>query len=365
MKKILHTNYTFDYGGIQEIIRLLVIFLPNYEHYVVGEKSGSMLEDFLKVNANVCILQKNQIANYAKENSIDIVISHTVNGSPICEHQHIYDLRSLDIKIIGYLHCAFQCQSPLDIFDAIITESESNWKILNKEKNINVIPFGIDIDTISNLYSGDKFKKYNNPNPDYLIGRISRLEDSKLISETIKAMALIKQITKKPIKFVIAGTEATYVSDSYGKGNYITGLKKLAKYLELEEDITFIGQVSLQEKIQLLSEIDIYLAPSSLEGYGLVFCEAMANGIPVVSYDHYANKETISKGGIVVEYGNINKLVDAVTNLVEKPLKIEEIGRKGRELVSIRNSPKVYANKVNTVIQSVLKKAHNKKSYIQ
>ena len=91
----------------------------------------------------------------------------------------------------------------------------------------------------------------------------------------------------------------------------------------------------------------------------------MANGIPVVSYDHYANKETISKGGIVVEYGNINKLVDAVTNLVEKPLKIEEIGRKGRELVSIRNSPKVYANKVNTVIQSVLKKAHNKKSYIQ
>jgi glycosyltransferase involved in cell wall biosynthesis len=63
-------------------------------------------------------------------------------------------------------------------------------------------------------------------------------------------------------------------------------LKEEVRRRELDERVLFLGQVEESEKFRVLQMCDIYVSTSQHEGFGLVFLEAMASGLPVVCYDH-------------------------------------------------------------------------------
>lgn len=76
----------------------------------------------------------------------------------------------------------------------------------------------------------------------------------------------------------------------------------------LGHKIRFVGQVTEAEKHALLACADLYVSTSQHEGFGLVFLEGMAAGLPVVCYNHGGQTDFIKNGsnGYLVELGDKN-----------------------------------------------------------
>jgi glycosyltransferase involved in cell wall biosynthesis len=62
-------------------------------------------------------------------------------------------------------------------------------------------------------------------------------------------------------------------------------LKSESRKRQLEHLIRFTGHVAEDEKYGILQMCDLYVSTSQHEGFGLVFLEAMAGGLPIVCYD--------------------------------------------------------------------------------
>ena len=65
----------------------------------------------------------------------------------------------------------------------------------------------------------------------------------------------------------------------------------------------FTGLISEHEKVNHYRLVDVYVMPSRLEGFGFVFLEAMACGIPVVASKIDGSREAVRDGklGILVD----------------------------------------------------------------
>ena len=89
------------------------------------------------------------------------------------------------------------------------------------------------------------------------------------------------------------------------------------------------GRINEIEQEYMKSSIAV--CSSRFEGFGLVIVEAMACGLPVVSFDClWGPHEIITKGenGLLVENGNIIKMADAINILIRNKKYREQIGKK-------------------------------------
>ena len=67
-------------------------------------------------------------------------------------------------------------------------------------------------------------------------------------------------------------------------------------------------------------ESDIYVMSSRVESFGLVLIEAMACGLPIVTFDcKYGPRSIVENGltGIIVPQNNIEKLAEAICSMIE------------------------------------------------
>ncbi len=87
-----------------------------------------------------------------------------------------------------------------------------------------------------------------------------------------------------------------------GEGEALQGLRALAVELGVGHQVTFTGRVSDGERERLLRECDVFVLPSSGEGFGIVYLEAMACGKPCVAARVGGAPEVVLDGetGLVV-----------------------------------------------------------------
>ena len=81
-------------------------------------------------------------------------------------------------------------------------------------------------------------------------------------------------------------------------------------------------------------ESSVFALSSRFEGFGLVLVEAMACGLPVVSYTcHCGPRDIISDGenGILVPEGDIDGLAEGINRLIEDEELRKDMGRKARK----------------------------------
>lgn len=76
-----------------------------------------------------------------------------------------------------------------------------------------------------------------------------------------------------------------------GDGKLRSKLSQQAKQLGLQNNIEFTGNLKRSEVFEIMKRSKILLHPSLFEGSGLIFAEALANGMHIVSYNvGYANE---------------------------------------------------------------------------
>jgi glycosyltransferase involved in cell wall biosynthesis len=108
-----------------------------------------------------------------------------------------------------------------------------------------------------------------------------------------------------------------------GDGTEWHAYQRLTLELGLGERVSFAGWVDGPEKEDLLRSSDVFLLPSRYDSFGMAFLEAMAFGLPVVACRWGPIEEVVPDGraGILVEGRDPRKLAEAVTRLLDAPLR--------------------------------------------
>jgi glycosyltransferase involved in cell wall biosynthesis len=118
---------------------------------------------------------------------------------------------------------------------------------------------------------------------------------------------------------------------------YLEALRARAEALGVLERVRFLG--SRGDVPRLLAAADIFCQPNRApEGFGLVFTEAMAAGLPVVTTAIGPALEIVvdTETGMLVPLGDRGRLAQALQALASDPAVRERQGQQGRARVCAR-----------------------------
>jgi glycosyltransferase involved in cell wall biosynthesis len=197
----------------------------------------------------------------------------------------------------------------------VVTVSESTRKDLRKfgfGGPITVIPEGVEkIGSIKIAQPAE---------PAFLY--VGRLAPSKRIEHMIEALASFRQITRNGSLWLVGS----------GPERYRDLLSKLARRLEVEENVVFCGRVTTDEKHQLMAQATSILMTSVREGWGLVVSEANACGTPAIVYDVPGLRDSVRHGvtGLLVPPQQ-TALVAAMIRLASDTDLRDRLGTAGRQ----------------------------------
>jgi glycosyltransferase involved in cell wall biosynthesis len=111
-----------------------------------------------------------------------------------------------------------------------------------------------------------------------------------------------------------------------GDGPDRARLAEKARTLKIEDRVVFAGFVREEEKADHYRLADAYVMPSRGEGFGIVFLEAMACGIPVIGSRADAGREALRDGklGALVNPADNKEILKAVKNALKAQRRIPE-----------------------------------------
>jgi len=114
---------------------------------------------------------------------------------------------------------------------------------------------------------------------------------------------------------------------------YYIQLNNMVKVLGLNEKVIFSGPRS--DIRAVLSALDIFVLPSSSEGFSRVLLEAMACSCSIITTDVEGNNEAVINGesGVLVPFGDAGKLAKEIEELIFLPEKVKKISVGARRRV--------------------------------
>jgi GalNAc-alpha-(1->4)-GalNAc-alpha-(1->3)-diNAcBac-PP-undecaprenol alpha-1,4-N-acetyl-D-galactosaminyltransferase len=129
-------------------------------------------------------------------------------------------------------------------------------------------------------------------------------------------------------------------------------LKNLAREKNVEDQIDFLGKVKNIDEVY--AKAGIFVIPSRSEGFPNALCEAMAAGVPCISFDFVAGPSDIIIDGItgvLVENGNTTLLADQIRKLILNPQQRKELSERAIQVKEQYDADKI----CNDILQFVIK----------
>lgn len=320
------------------IVGIFTIHIPNlklYEDTPDIQIFSSNLDRSIQFSGEAAISKLIYLKSTAKIKEIiklfkpDIVHAHYASsygilGAHTHFHPFILSLWGSDISSFpnrSLLH-KFFLKYVLSKADLILSTSQSLRKAASKytDKNILVTPFGIETQKFKPMKKRSMFADDN-----LVVGTIKSLEKNYGIDYLIKAFHKLKQeYPEIKLKLLIVGS-----------GSEEEKLKLLVNNLGINLDTIFTGYIDHSEIPYYHNIIDIYVAVSIEESFGVAVLEASACAKPVVVSNVGGLPEVVgdNKTGFLVEKENINSLFEALKKLINNPDLRITFGINGRKKV--------------------------------
>ena len=154
---------------------------------------------------------------------------------------------------------------------------------------------------------------------------VGLLDRSKGIDDILDNFPRLVKASKAKIELVVCG-----------KGKLEGRVRSLAKTLPIH----YLGYVSNSDLPGVYRNADIFCGPSKVgyflgiklweEGFGFVFIEAMASGLPIVSYKTGAIEEAVGKDNLLVQEGDKEGLLKSLIELTNDSKLRRDIGINNR-----------------------------------
>jgi glycosyltransferase involved in cell wall biosynthesis len=120
-----------------------------------------------------------------------------------------------------------------------------------------------------------------------------------------------------------------------GSGDDLPRHQSLAAELRISDRVHFFQGLTPAEMAGCYSHCDLFALPSTGEGFGFVFLEAMAFGKPVIGAAAGGVTDIVGHGqnGLLVPAGDSARLVQSLESLLTSEQLRLELGREGAEIV--------------------------------
>ncbi len=132
-------------------------------------------------------------------------------------------------------------------------------------------------------------------------------------------------------------------------------MDEMIKKLKIEDSVSVFGFLPEEEKISAFQSADAFVFPTLYEGFGMVFLEAMASGLPIITTDVAGNKEIIEHGknGFLVRPKDEKSVSDSVIKLLKNKGLQQRIRKNNREKVKLYDW-KILVNKYLEAYESAI-----------
>ena len=161
---------------------------------------------------------------------------------------------------------------------------------------------------------------------------VSRMDPRKGHTTLLEAMPyILEEFPYAKLVFVGNGSMTNKILKS--RGGYREKLEMLVKNKNLTHNVIFAGHITEEELQNAFAASYVVVQPSLMEGFGLTIAEGMMFGKPVVGSRVGGIKCQIVDGenGSFFEPRNSAELADRILDMLQKPEKAMEMGRKGKE----------------------------------
>lgn len=199
--------------------------------------------------------------------------------------------------------------------DFIITVSSHTFNKLIAQMpeigdKIFILPNTVDDTKFYPTHKSKKLlNKYNISLEDKIILTVCRLDSKEKYKGYDKVIQILSDVLKliPNLKYLIIGS-----------GDDEVRIKKIIKDFNLEKNVILAGFIPDEEINDYYNLADIFVMPSKGEGFGIVFLEALACGIPVIAGNQDGSKEPLLNGelGILVDPDNLEDIKKAIINFL-------------------------------------------------
>ncbi len=151
----------------------------------------------------------------------------------------------------------------------------------------------------------------------------------------------------------------SFVIDMFGSGEELERTKQLAKEFNVEDVVTFKGNVPNSQIIEEMRKHDIFLFTSDRnEGWGAVLNEAMSNGCVVVASNEIGSVPFLVKhgeNGLIFQSKNEDLLFENVKHLIDNPQDRYRLSKNAYEMMLNLWSPENAAQRLMQLMEGLLK----------
>lgn len=193
---------------------------------------------------------------------------------------------------------------------------------------VALIPLGVPATWLGMAGEAQRFRqKMGLPIGKRILLFLSRIHPKKGLDLLFEVMAIIKPELRNTL-LVVAGTD---------DGGYTNALVALARQLQIEESIRFVGPLFGADKRDAFAAADVFVLPSHSENFGIVVPEALGAGVPVLTTRGTPWSEIVDRRcGWCVDV-SVNALRDALLDAMSRrKTELAEMGARGKLLVTER-----------------------------
>lgn len=209
----------------------------------------------------------------------------------------------------------------INLADRILAVSEKSAEGLRKVCKVTR-PIVVRGPLLSDPFDGTWHKDYTQPSArPFTITTLARLDVTKGLTHLLDSIALVKQEYPN-VKFQV-----------YGEGELREELLTKAERLGLDGRSIFPGAfVSRKDLTCIMTNTDIFLLPSILEGQPLAIVEAMAYGCPIVTTSVGGIPELVQDGvnGLLCPPADPGSLAERILRLIQDAPLRKKLGQAAR-----------------------------------
>lgn len=283
-----------------------------------------------------------RLHRYLKGNKADAIIAHGYST-------HLWTKIAAAIHHIPVIHVEHNMENYTSFRRWMLKRLDKfthTYVCVSQGVSQHLIAQGICSDKVRVLYNGiniEKFKVKKDPGDVFTIGMTARFSKQKDQITLIKAVEYLMREGNLQVHLILQGDGKTR--------------RKCIEYVErnnLQESIKFETGLFTD----LARKIDLFVLSTNYEGFGLVVCEAMAAGLPVIASDVVGVNEIIDHGvnGFLVPRGDYKKLAEQIADLYERRStpEIQLTISRGSETVVNKFSFKGMNNEYRKLVSEIL-----------